>query len=566
MDLISFVRGGISDDLAARLRDAIPADFFSYPDGLTPLDRCALTYERFRHAGLTAPPASDMLADPPALCALLERAAVADPALFHIMLLHYTLVLAPIQRFGGQNTALIRDRLEAMRSFGVVAMTEAGRSNSHVAPCTIARFEPATRSFILTTPDAAAVKFPTTAGHPRIPKTAVVYARLVAGDAERGVFTFVVPLRDETGAVAEGVVIAPAPDGQRLAVDHAAVRFRGLRVPFEAWLASGAQIAADGSFSDNASQARLAISMSTAPDVWRGVISASAAIARASAACLVTHCTGRIAMGGAAPGRPLLSQRSQQEAVITALARAYALTAVANHVKRAANATEGAASSTWTPWAAVDRTLPLLKAAATTGAEETAALCRVHSGAPGYAASGRLNGYRDLAHAYLSAGGDNQLILFETARGMDHASELSFEIPPDESTLEGCLGVAWRIELRLTRKVSGRTRWDAHHRLAVQAATAHADRIILEILNDGPSRLRPLFHWYGLEWCERRAGLLLDEGIVTAPLAARIASLRDELCAELMLQVDDLVAACELPELDQPYFWSASWNSAESQH
>jgi acyl-CoA oxidase len=312
VDLASFVRGGISDDFAARLHKAIPPGFFGYPDGLALLDRCAITYERLRHAGLAVPPAGDLLAEPPELCALLERAAAADPALFHLMLLHYTLVLAPIVRYGGEAAGPARRRLESLQAFGVVGMTEAGRSNSHLAPQTIARFEPETRSFVLTTPDAAATKFPTSSGHPRLPKTAVVYAQLIADGQNRGVFIFVVPLRDDAGTVAQGVQITPAPDGQHLAIDHAAVRFAGARVPFEAWLASGAEIAADGSFTDPSSQQRLALAMATTPHVWRGVISACAAITRASAACLAAHNAGRVAMGGLAPGRCSASEASRK--------------------------------------------------------------------------------------------------------------------------------------------------------------------------------------------------------------------------------------------------------------
>ncbi len=44
--------------------------------------------------------------------------------------------------------------------------------------------------------------------------------------------------------------------------------------------------------------------------------------------------------------------------------------------------------------------------------------CRVHSGAPGFAAAERLNAYRGLTHAYQNACGDNELILYDTARAM----------------------------------------------------------------------------------------------------------------------------------------------------
>ncbi|MES9609836.1 hypothetical protein ABWI04_42385, partial [Actinomadura sp. NPDC000929] len=80
--LRQFVHGSSLDaKTRARLEEAVPEEFFTVPGGLTAPDRHALTYERLRRAGLAAPPAGELLADPPALCALLERAAIADPPL-----------------------------------------------------------------------------------------------------------------------------------------------------------------------------------------------------------------------------------------------------------------------------------------------------------------------------------------------------------------------------------------------------------------------------------------------------------------------------------------------------
>ncbi|TDE08431.1 hypothetical protein E1289_37865, partial [Actinomadura sp. 6K520] len=160
--MLAFVRGASLDaKTRARLADAVPAEFFTVPGGLTARDRHELTYARLRRAGLAAPPAPELLDDPPALCALLERAATADPALFHVMLLHYTLALGPILRFGAgqRGPRQARDALESMTSFGTLLMTEAGRSNSHLSPRTLARHDPETGGFTLTTPDAQAAKF-----------------------------------------------------------------------------------------------------------------------------------------------------------------------------------------------------------------------------------------------------------------------------------------------------------------------------------------------------------------------------------------------------------------------
>ncbi|MFG2089445.1 MULTISPECIES: acyl-CoA dehydrogenase [unclassified Spirillospora] len=577
--LLGFVRGTSLDaKTRARLAEAVPDEFFAYPGGLTARDHQELTYERLRRAGLAAPPATDLLDDPPALCALLERAAIADPALFHVMLLHYTLALGPILRFGaGQDgPRRAREDLESMTSFGTLLMTEVGRSNSHLSPRTLARHDPSTGGFVLSTPDAQAAKFPTNTAHPRVPKTAAVYATLVHGGREQGVFVFVVPLRGAGGAVPPGVRIVAAPETTGLQVDYAAVLLDDLAVPYESWLRDGARIDAGGAFHDPAGSpaARLTRSMGIAPAVWRAVISASAAITRASAGTLLAHSAGRATLGRLAPRRPLTDYRNQQEAVLGALASGYALTAVAAHVqaRRSAGpaAGDGGPGTAWAPWSAVDRDLALLKAAATAQAQETVSACRVHSGAAGFAAAERLNAYRGLAHAYTSAGGDNELILYDTARAMAeldrYAPPEPGAGPPDGGDLESprvWLFLARDAERRMRDRLAARvqaargsgedafTAWNANLVLAARTAAACADRIVLDILaaavEAGPPELRPVLRLHALNRLEHRAADLLNEGVAPPGMLDEVWASRRAVCDELAPRAGELAAAFGLP-------------------
>ncbi|MFF4234315.1 acyl-CoA dehydrogenase [Actinomadura geliboluensis] len=590
--LAAFVRGASLDaKTRARLRDAVPEEFFTYPGGLTAREHQALTYERLRGAGLAAPPAADLLADPPALCALLDRAAIADPALFHVMLLHYTLALGPIIRFGaGQDDTAAedgavsaRESLESMQAAGTLLMTEVGRSNSHLSPRTTAHHDPATGGFVLTTPDTRAAKFPTNTAHPAVAKTAAVYATLVHDGRERGVFVFAVPLRRPDGTVPPGVRIVPAPETTGLQIDYAAVLLDGVRVPYAAWLRDGARIDPDGTFHDPAGDpaARLTRSMGVAPPVWRAVISASAAITRASAGMLAAHSAGRTTLGRLAPRRPLTDYRNQQEAVLGALAAGYALTAVAAHVTvprptgpvgpaGAAGASGGAGPDTaWAPWSAVDRDLALLKAAATAQAQQTVSACRVHSGAPGFAADERLNAYRGLAHAYQNAGGDNELILYDTARAM---AALDRYTPPDPDGAPPGGGLdSPRTPLFLLREAERRMRdrlqdrvdtalrgggdaftaWNGNLALAARTAAACADRIVLEICAAaaavGPAELARVLHLHALNVVDRRAADLLDEGAAPPGTLEDVRAARRRACDALAPAAADLAAAFDLP-------------------
>ncbi|MFD6156111.1 acyl-CoA dehydrogenase [Nocardia sp. NPDC060256] len=569
------------DQTRALVHAAIPDTFFTWPDGASRQERLSLVYARARQAGRTAPPAAELLDSPHTLSALLARAALADPDLFHILLVHYTLVLAPILRSvpadSSAGLADTRAALESMDAFGSALLTEGARSNSHLHPRTQATFDPDSGGFVLHTPDADARKFPNSTGHPGVAKTGAVYAQLIVGGQERGVFVFVVPLRGPDGAVRPGVQITPAPDTFALPCDFASVRFDRMRIPLHAWLSDGAAIDADGRFHDDAGAAaeRLARTMRIgAPHVWRGVIAACAAVTQDSARILESHTATRLTMGRLAPEQGLIRYRNQQEAVLGALAAAYTLTIVSRHVVRETAATPVApvGEATWAPWSSVDTELPLLKVFATRLALEVTASCRTHCGATGFVAHNRLNAFHGFVNSYFCAGGDNDLILMDTAHAM--ADPQRYRPPGPETRpadaadltsphawvslartaeryyhhrLDGCLKAARRAGHDQF------TGWNDNLALAQTAAAARADRIVLELLrmacHSAPAPVGGLLRLYALSWIERNAGFLADQRLTPTPLLDRIWDHRRALCDELLPHTTDLAAAFDLPEL-----------------
>src|SRR5690606_34803966 len=376
--------------------------------------------------------------------------------------------------------------------------------------------------------------------------------------------------------------VVAAPETTGLQVDYAAVLLEDLHVPYEAWLRDGASVDASGAFHDPAGSpaARLTRSMGIAPAVWRAVISASAAITRASAGTLLAHSAGRLTLGRLAPRRPLTDYRNQQEAVLGALAAGYALTAVAAHAQTRRTAADAPAGgngagdgpdTAWAPWSAVDRDLALLKAAATAQAQATVSACRVHSGAPGFAAVERLNAYRGLAHAYMNAGGDNELILYDTARAMADQDRYTppppVAGPPDDGDLDSpavWLFLARDTERRMRDRLAARIRrarsdgddpftaWNANLTLAARTAGACADRLVLEIcaaaLDTGPAALRPVLRLHALNLLERRAADLLNEGAAPPGILDEIWAARRRTCDELAPRAGELAAALDLPD------------------
>jgi acyl-CoA oxidase len=566
----------------AWLLDALPPTAFCWPDELARNDRLKLAYSRAASTGRAAPKPASLLADPSALCALLARAAVADPELFHILLVHYTLVLAPLLQSQHNDSYVeldtVREELESMTTFGTAVLTEGNRSNSHLHVRTRAAFDPASGNFVLHTPDTDAVKFPATAGHPTVPKTGAVYAQLTAHGRECGMFVFMVPLRGQDGTVTAGVHITPAPDTSALPCDYAAVRFDNVHLPFHAWLSDGASIDTMGRFEDTAAStsARLTRTMSIGgPHVWRGIIAASAAVAQASARILYSHTANRLTMGRLLPEAGLLRYRNQQQAVLDALANAYALAVIAQHTTtKVIDPTESLPSQgTWAPWSTVDQQLPLLKATATSLSLDTVAHCRTRSGARGFLADNRLNSYHGFVDAYRTAGGDNELILLDTAQAM--MNPLTYQPPRLDACLDRTddllspptwLSLACTIERYCHDQLAAGldaaksdgaeefTAWNDNLFLARSAASAWADRIVVELLcsahRTAPRPVDQLFSLFALSWIEKSAQFLAALHPTPRELMNRIWAHRRELCDDLSQHSADLANAIGLP--DQP--------------
>ncbi|MFF4291973.1 hypothetical protein ACFY0R_42920, partial [Streptomyces sp. NPDC001633] len=261
-----------------------------------------------------------------------------------------------------------------------------------------------------------------------VPQAAVVCARVEAGGADRGVFSFVVELTDEAGPL-PGVTLSSTVEAPSLPLDYALVRFDGVRVPYRQWLRDGARIDADGGFHDplDGPDSRLARTLSVGQGLWATLPSAVAAMARQSAVQALRFSAHRRAHGRLAPGTRVLELRNQQHALLGALAESFALTCAARYAQEVWARSRAAASAprgngmTFSPWTAVDRPLAVLKAVTVRGAARVTDECRHRCGLAGFLAPNGLDGYHGFADAFETAGGDSQLILLDAGRALAEA-------------------------------------------------------------------------------------------------------------------------------------------------
>lgn len=561
-----------TDERTDDFRELLAHPAYDRPPGLTAEQLHRDTYRRLRRLRSAVGPAADLLADRARLCDLAAWTAIRDPALFHALLVHYTLCLNGIAKFAADPAAEL-ERLERDGDTGVLLLTEAGRSGSHRTIRTEARFDPATREFLLHTPSVDAVKFPTATAADS-PKTALVHARLISGGADCGVFCFAVPLGGFHGTP-EGLAISPAPESATLPSDYAAVAFDHVRVPFNAWLSDGATIDESGECTDplGSPEARLRRSMSPGSETWLALTAASAGIARAAAAIAVRYSLARTTSDALAAARPVFACRNQHVELLCALADALALTALADSTSgddtasahsapNSTAATDSAATEpshpavVWAPWSAVDPLLPLFKAVAVDTAERVAASCRERCGAPAYVGTPLLMSYLSAAHAYRSAGGDNTLIRLDTARNM--AANAGYEPPADDpppalDTGEDLLDLARSCEHRLHALLRDRlaaareagedefAAWNDQAELALDTAGVYAERLLMERFAVGADSDLLLLH--GVSWLRRRAGALLRCGLIGPTDLDTAERLAHEACDRLLPRAAGIVDA-----------------------
>lgn len=129
---------------------------------------------------------------------------------------------------------------------GCFAMTESGHGSNVQALGTVATYDVATQEFVVTTTTEAARKdyIGNAAAHARL---GVVFAQLEVAGERHGVHAFVVPLRDEDGAVLDGVRIED--DGRKMGlngVDNGRIWFDHVRIPRENLLNRFADVTASG--------------------------------------------------------------------------------------------------------------------------------------------------------------------------------------------------------------------------------------------------------------------------------------------------------------------------------
>lgn len=178
-----------------------------------------------------------------------ELTAIIDPAMTTKMTVQFNL-------FGGTVLKLGTDRhhkdllvgIDNLNDIGCFGLTELGYGNNAVEMETTATYDPATKEFIVNTPNTLAQKYWITNGAVHA-KHVVVMAQLIVKGKNEGIHAILVRMRDNELKTIPGVTIEDMGYKMGLnGVDNAKLSFDNVRVPREALLNRWSDVAEDGTF------------------------------------------------------------------------------------------------------------------------------------------------------------------------------------------------------------------------------------------------------------------------------------------------------------------------------
>jgi acyl-CoA oxidase len=305
---------------------------------------------------------------------------------------------------------------------GCFAMTETGHGSNVQALRTTATYDPEAREFVVHTPDDDARK-DYIGNAARDGRIAAVFAQLVVGGESRGVHALLVPLRDEDGAVLDGIRIEDC--GAKLGldgVDNGRIWFDNVRVPREALLDRYAQVSADGEYTspiENPTK-RFFTMLGTLIQGRVSICGASISATKVALDIAIRRGLERRQFGP--PGGEeavLMDYRTHQRRLLPALATTYGLHFAQGRLRQHLHDVFSSSARADDRSRRELETLAAgLKAVATWHATDTIQTCREACGGAGYLRTNRFAALKADTDVFTTFEGDNTVLLQLCAKNL----------------------------------------------------------------------------------------------------------------------------------------------------
>ena len=441
------------------------------------------------------------------------------------------------------NAAQHRRYLRDIATFalpGCFAMTEIGHGSNVRELETVARYEPASGQFVVTSPKWSSGKnyIGNGACHGRM---ATVFAQLETLGDRHGVHAFLVPLRDDEGHILAGVRIEDnGPKMGENGVDNARLWFDGIRVDRDALLDRYGRVAPDGTYQSDipSAGARFFTTISALVGGRISIAAAGLSAAKSGLTIAIRYAARRrqFRAPGASDETPLLAYPTHQRRLLPLLANAYALDFAHKFLVR--RRSEGGRE--------IELLAAGLKAWTTWNTTRTLQTCRECCGGEGYLSVNRIPALKADSDIFTTFEGDNTVLMLWIGRQLLAKSEPT-------SNAEGDY-----LPLFVEREQTLRTDTGTDELLSLlRLAHAWVERVILEQFGiavsrcedpdcaDTLARLRDLF---ALTLLEENRGWFLEHDFLSAESSKALPRAVEHLCARVAPDALALVDAFGIPD------------------
>ena len=479
---------------------------------------------------------------------------------------------------------------------GCFAMTETNHGSNVKGLETTATYNHQNKTFVINTPHEKAQKeyIGNAAVHGQM---ATVFAKLIIDEVDYGVNAFVVPLRDESNVILEGIIIKDCGLKMGLnGVDNGTISFNNVIIPKENMLDRFASVNEQGKFespipSDNR---RFFTMLGTLVGGRIGIPRSALAAAKSGLTIAIQYSDKRKQFGPEGGEEvSILNYRMHQRRLFPLLAKTYAIHFALRYV------TDRFLERTEIEMPEIETLAAGMKAYSTWNTTATLQECREACGGKGYLSENRIAALKNDTEIYTTFEGDNTVLMQLVAKNrlsefrktygkMDAMGIINYvyentktviaEKNPivtrknDEAHL---LDSAFHLSAfkyrektilasaaqRLKKLIDGGLEpYDAfnvvQHQM-IDVAQAYLDRIVLEqftiaiqSFEDKKSRdiVTKLAQLYALSLIEKNKGWYLEEGYLEAVKTKAIRKMVNQLCWEIRPEAVSLVKAFAIPD------------------
>ncbi|HEX6241647.1 MAG TPA: acyl-CoA dehydrogenase, partial [Polyangiales bacterium] len=500
--------------------------------------------------------------------------------------------------FGGSIEGLGSERHRALlpdvascELLGCFAMTERAHGSNVRDLQTVARYDVASREFVITTPHLGAGKewIGNAALHARM---ALVFAQLSTGNEQYGVHAFLVPIRDAHGNLLPGVRCEDCGEKMGLnGVDNGRLWFDDVRVPRDALLDRFGQVSEDGSYTSPIPSAgkRFFTMLGTLVGGRIAVAGGALSASKVGLAIALDYAQLRSQFPDEeAREKLLIDYLTHQQRLLPRLAAAYAFSFAQQELVRRSQALGPDDDAR-----GVETLAAGVKAFGTWQAVDTLQQCRESCGGQGYLSANRIDSLRVDADVFTTFEGDNTVLsqlvakelLYDFRRQLrehpvrtvarsiaDRVNAVFTDLGPlealrsaDDDALEKpefqlellrlrerslLESLTRRIAVRAARGTGAQVAFEACQDHALALARAHVEHFALEAFRRataGLPELTPLCSLYGLWRLQADAAWFLENGLLAPAKSRAIRKRINRLLAQLRDEVPLLVAAFGIP-------------------